>query len=80
MKQGRPILRNSIYRALGESIRRHREAAGLRQEDLGAKIGLSRTSIVNIEAGRQGVSLHVVLAIARALRVDSFFLIPRRGR
>ena len=36
------------------------------QEQLGAKIGLSRASVVNIEHGRQQVLLHHVVAMSAA--------------
>lgn len=58
-----------VYVAFGEFVRETRMRAGLRQEDLGAKVGLTRTSIVNIEQGRQRVMLDDLFIFARALRV-----------
>jgi DNA-binding XRE family transcriptional regulator len=52
-----------VYRRLGEWVRRARKLRGLRQEDVDALMGLTRTSIVNIEAGRQRVLLHDTLAL-----------------
>lgn len=49
------------------------------QEKLGRVVGLSRTSITNIEKGRQHVSLHQLFAIAEALRVRPAALLPAVG-
>lgn len=46
------------------------------QEKLGALVGLSRTSITNIEKGRQHVSLHHLFALAKALKVSPEALLP----
>ena len=46
------------------------------QSKLGDLVGLSRTSITNIEKGRQHVALHQVFAIASALRVSPSALLP----
>ncbi|MBM0235934.1 helix-turn-helix transcriptional regulator [Micromonospora sp. ATA32] len=51
----------------GQRVRALREAAGLRQADLAAKVGLARTSIANIEAGRQDTTVTVLLALADTL-------------
>ena len=40
------------YKALGAQLRRIREAAGLRQEDLARELGCSRPSVVAYEQGR----------------------------
>lgn len=39
-------------------------------------MGLARTSITNIEKGRQQVSLHLFLALAAAVRTDPSELTP----
>lgn len=52
---------------LGKSIRAIRKMAGLTQDDLAQRIGLSRTSITNIELGRQAISETTINAIAQAL-------------
>ena len=40
-----------------------------RQEDLAARVSLTRTSIVNIEKGRQKLLIHTLILIGRALKV-----------
>lgn len=46
------------------------------QEELGRQVGLTRTSITNIERGRQRVQVHTLYAIAGALRVQPAELLP----
>jgi DNA-binding XRE family transcriptional regulator len=59
----------SRYVAFGAAIREARQRARLRQEDIGKKVGLTRTSIVNIECGRQRVYLDDLFIFAKALDV-----------
>lgn len=59
-----------VYERFGEAVRDARVELGIRQEDLGLKIGLSRTSVVNIEQGRQRVMLDDLFVFAKALRVS----------
>ncbi len=42
---------------LGDWLREHRRIENVTQDELGSYVGLGRTSIVNIEKGRQGVSV-----------------------
>jgi transcriptional regulator with XRE-family HTH domain len=56
-----------IYALIGAVIRDRRNEKGLTQEQLGEKVGLSRTSITNIEAGKQQMLLHSLRDIAQAL-------------
>jgi len=62
-----PKERHTFYIELGKTIRGHREACGVSQADLGAIVGLTRTSITNIESGRQGVGMHLFVELAHAL-------------
>ncbi len=62
-----PNVTGEFYVRLGTKIREARESARLTQADLSARAGLSRSSIANIEAGRQAVYLHQAVAIASAL-------------
>lgn len=67
-----------FYEQLGERIARAREKRpGLTQAKLAKQVGLSRTSIVNIEAGRQPVYLHHLVVIADMLQVAPAALIPQ---
>ena len=70
------IDKDSLYLALGKRIRRHREEAKLSQERLSRGLNVSRTSIVNIEAGRQHPPLHTLWRIAEVLNVEPAALLP----
>lgn len=65
-----------FYVSVGDRIRSARTAARLTQAELAGRLGLARSSVANIEAGRQRVPLHVFVAIAEALAVDISELIP----
>jgi len=60
-----------IYVALGAVIKELRLKAGMTQDDLGEKLGLQRTSICNIEIGRQRVLLSDLWDFAEALGVTA---------
>ncbi len=55
---------------LGDRLRKARESAGLKQAELAGKIGISRASIVNYEAGRYVPSRPVLLSWALCCGVD----------
>jgi len=57
----------AVYVAFGARIRMIRETLGLTQDELAKKVELVRTSVVNIEAGRQRVLLDDVEKFARGL-------------
>jgi len=69
----------ALYRILGSRIRAARGRIGLSQSTLAKKLGMTRTSVVNIEAGRQHPPLHVVWAIAEELRTEVALLLPTRS-
>jgi putative transcriptional regulator len=51
------------------ALKEHRELAGLSQEALARKVGVSRQTIVNIEQGRNEPRILLALAIAAAVGV-----------
>jgi transcriptional regulator with XRE-family HTH domain len=55
---------------LGALIRSRREARGITQAELGARIGVARCSVANIEAGRQDTTVCRLAAIASVLGID----------
>jgi DNA-binding XRE family transcriptional regulator len=63
------------YKRFGRNVRNIRIACGVTQDALAKRVGLARTSIVNIEAGRQRILLNDIQRFAAALRTDrKFFL------
>ena len=67
---------DEIYRGVGRKIRQTRENQHLSQDSLAKRLGISRTSMVNIEAGRQRAPLHLLWQIAELLETKVAFLIP----
>lgn len=65
-----------VYREFGRRVRRCRKDAKLSQEELASRVSLSRTSITNIERGRQRVPLHSLFVLAAAVGVDPSVLLP----
>lgn len=61
---------------LGEKIKAARQNCGLTQEELGTMLGLTRTSIVNIEKGRQSPPLFKLSLMANFLQVSITDLLP----
>ncbi|MDR7279807.1 helix-turn-helix domain-containing protein [Catenuloplanes atrovinosus] len=62
---------DDFYVEVGRRIRSARMSIGMTQSQLGIKVGLTRTSITNLEAGRQRLPLHTFAAIENALGVAS---------
>ena len=60
-----------LYTEVGKNIRRYRRAMPRTQQEVAARVGLSRASLANIESGHQWVRLHHLYAIAVALDLDS---------
>lgn len=58
----------AILETLGHRVRALRVANGITQQDLADRVGLSRTSITNVEAGQQGdIGVMKLIAFAEAL-------------
>jgi transcriptional regulator with XRE-family HTH domain len=67
-----------LYRLLGARIRAARERKMISQNHLATQLRMNRTSIVNIEKGRQRPPLHTLWDIAEKLDVETTALIPKR--
>ena len=67
--------------AIGQSVRRAREKAGLRQEDLAESTGIARPNIVRIERGTHLPSLSTLRRLAEALqtRISELVIVPLEG-
>ncbi|MFE0473234.1 helix-turn-helix domain-containing protein [Streptomyces sp. NPDC058947] len=66
-----------FYLAVGLRVREARTAARMTQAQLAEGLGLTRSSVANVEAGRQRTPLHVFAMIAEALDVDPSKLLPQ---
>lgn len=55
-----------VYVSFGEIVKARRLERGWTQTDLAEKVGMSRTSVTNIEIGRQRILLSDLFDFARA--------------
>ena len=67
-----------FYPRLGDMIQRARKQRKMSQDGLASAIRLKRTSISNIEKGRQKLLVHTLVEIADVLNVDAAALLPPR--
>jgi len=69
-------MKTPLSEFVGARIRLMREARGLTQKDLAVELGLTRTSITNMESGLQPPILEHVYSIAEALGIRAMSLLP----
>jgi transcriptional regulator with XRE-family HTH domain len=67
-----------IYKEFGRLLKKSRTAANLTQETLAKRVGLSRTSITNIEKGRQHINLHMLYVLSDSIGVRPSYLLPAK--
>lgn len=65
-----------FYVELGQQIRRARNQRGCTQADLAVELGISRTSLTNIECGRQRMLVDQLVRTAEKLGVPLADLVP----
>lgn len=70
------MISEELYVFVGHLIRKAREEHGLTQAQLATNVSLTRTSITNIEHGRQKLLLHTLYEIADALAIEPQALLP----
>lgn len=70
-----PAAVESVYAEIGQRIVHARLSRKMTQATLGLALGLSRPAIANIEAGKQRLYAHHVVALVKALDVSVFYLI-----
>lgn len=66
----------AFYTALGRQVRDARAAAGYTQEQLGAYLGLTRSSVSNIESGRQGMTVFTLAQLHGLIGLPLRGLVP----
>lgn len=69
-------LMQRLYTEFGRLLREHRTQARLSQQVVADRVGLSRTSITNIEIGRQHIPLHMLYELASAVSTTPENLLP----
>jgi transcriptional regulator with XRE-family HTH domain len=70
-------METSIYKEVGENIKRIRKKLELTQDELSQQLTLTRTAITHIEAGTQGITLLQLSQIATALNSSVLELLPK---
>jgi transcriptional regulator with XRE-family HTH domain len=72
------ISANRVNTLFGERLSSVRRLKRISQSTLGEQVGLSRTTIANLERGTQNVQLHQIYTLAKALDVKPELLIPKQ--
>ena len=67
---------DGLYREFGKKFRKARSEADLTQAQVAKRVGLSRTSVTNIERGTQHISLHQLFLLASAVGCEPTDLLP----
>ncbi len=65
-----------LYETIGSLIKDRRNILKITQEELARQVKLTRTSITNIEQGKQRFGVHTLFEIASALKLHPSALLP----
>ncbi|MEM9814866.1 MAG: helix-turn-helix domain-containing protein [Cyanobacteria bacterium P01_D01_bin.6] len=65
-----------LFREIGKRLKTKRKEEKLTQAELAKAAGVLRTSVTNLEAGKQKVPLPVVYELCTALGIDIMELLP----
>lgn len=57
-------------REIADLVKQHREVAGLSQAELALLAGVGKTSVFDIEHGKQTIRLEVLLKVLAALNIE----------
>lgn len=68
-----------IYKEFGKLLKNSRTEANLTQAALAKRVGLSRTSITNIEKGRQHINLHMLYVLSDSIGIRPSDLLPDKN-
>lgn len=71
---------DEFYEALGSRVRQARLALNLTQEQLADLLDLNRTSITNIEKGKQKILAHTLVELAENLKISVTDLLPKLNK
>jgi transcriptional regulator with XRE-family HTH domain len=74
--QGMAINHVFLYQQVGERLKQRRAEMRLTQTQLSERVGVLRTSITNIEAGRQHPPLHLLYALCQVLGLEVTEVLP----
>lgn len=71
------VAEREFLASFGRELRRRREELGLSQAQFAAMLGLTRTSVTNMEAGKQDTTVGRLMVLAAALGCQPTDLLPR---
>jgi transcriptional regulator with XRE-family HTH domain len=74
---GDTFLNPKLFEIIGLKIKNFRENKKISQTELGDTVGLTRSSVANIESGRQKVQIDTLYNIAQTLEVEIQDLLPK---
>jgi DNA-binding XRE family transcriptional regulator len=77
MHELREVSDKELYQLLGKKLKKLREDTNIRQNQMAEKVNLLRTSISNIEAGRQHPPLILLYKICFILGVEVTDVLPK---
>jgi transcriptional regulator with XRE-family HTH domain len=66
-----------LHTALGKKIRQQRQSSGLTQAELADRLSISRTSLTNVELGRQRLLVDQLYKMADVLNTRPQDLLPQ---
>jgi len=66
----------TINQYVGEKIKQYRKRLKINQEQLGKEVCIVRTSICNIEAGKQGINIEMIERFCTFFKCSSSDLLP----
>jgi transcriptional regulator with XRE-family HTH domain len=67
---------DGLYKEFGRGLKKARREADLTQKQVAERVGLTRTSITNIERGKQHIALHQLFLLASAVGRQPAELLP----
>ena len=70
------LAKSRFTEIVGMNIRKHRQQAGISQEELAAKSGFYRTYINLVETAKRTPSSYTLYRLAKALNISVFKLYP----
>ena len=67
----------TLYRYIGRQLKQQRQRRNWTQQQLADAMDMLRTSIANIETGRQKTPLHILYRLCLVLNLEVSVLLPR---
>ena len=67
---------SALYLHIGRCLRNARRALDLQQSEVAKALGMTRTSIVNIECGNQALPIHRLYEFCKVLKLNPNAVLP----